>query len=153
MAEPGQIVLLNQRVGLLPDGQRAIYSASGSCFAQCCCTPKYIARRWLQDYGEYSPYWDLSYYQGPGKAPPGQYWRIIHLTHCHYFGQGCVDETGEMVGLPDSIYWPGVMYGTQWVELHTGCPNIGGETIRWYRWDYNWSPGSTCNSITAVIPC
>jgi hypothetical protein len=26
-------------------GQRAIYSASGSCFAQCCCTPKYIARR------------------------------------------------------------------------------------------------------------
>jgi len=71
------------------------------------------------------PTWDLRPFKGPGKGPiKDAYWRLIEMGSCFpgahpWYGAGCVDGTGTLVGLPDSFtsayFYPGYM------ELQIGC--------------------------------
>jgi len=66
-----------------------------------------------------NPVWDLSEFLGPGIGPPGGYWRLIEVGYCLIYERGCIDGSGELVGLPDEFrsdyYYNGYM------ELQVGC--------------------------------
>lgn len=66
-----------------------------------------------------NPIWDLSEFLGSGVGPPGGYWRLIEIDYCVIYERGCIDGSGELVGLPNEFrsnyYYNGYM------ELQIGC--------------------------------
>jgi hypothetical protein len=147
MSTPGKTVLKsNGKRGLKIAGKGAVYDENGEC-KPCCCQPKVIAQT-ITNSG--NPVWDLTPYQGPGQATPGAYWRLIELGSCYpgyypWYGAGCVDANGEMIGLPDQFYgnsYDGYMY------LQQGCPDIdfySQEIIQW--------PALGCQDQTLRYTC
>lgn len=89
----------------------------------CCdkCQPKVIASKVTN---AENPVWDLTPYQGPDMAPPGSFWRIIEVGFCFpwsypWYGAGCVDEEGRLVGLPDEFVSEYSYNG--YLQLQIGC--------------------------------
>src|SRR3972149_4630047 len=73
--------------------------------------------------------WDLRPYQGPGQAPPGSYWRLMEMGYCTPYGQGCVDASGTLVGLPDFFYSSYAYAG--YMQLQIGCLDAANNRIIW----------------------
>jgi len=147
MATAGKIVTLdNGKRGTLSSGKIALFNDDGECRDCCCdpCTPHVLASHVTNSS---NPTWDLTPYQGPDQAPTCSYWRLIETGYCYprsypWYGAGCVDETGRLVGLPDSF--TSHYYYNGYLSLQIGCLNSTGTAINW--------PG-TCQTTSGVFSC
>jgi hypothetical protein len=106
MPEQGKSVVLESgKRGIHKSGKGAVYNEDGKCKTCCECEPFVLA----SDVTNSShPSFDLTPYQGPDQAPPGTYWRLIELGSCYpggdpWYGAGCVDGDGRLVGLPNQF--------------------------------------------------
>ncbi len=124
-------------------GKAQLFTTSGRCSE--CCTP-YVLASFVTN-GNTAPCWSLTPYQGTGRATPCAFWRLIETGSCYpggypWYGAGCVDSTGRLVGLPSqfctSYYYNGYM------QLQIGCRSASGTQINW--------PGS-CQSTSSVYSC
>lgn len=128
---------------LRTSGKAQLFNAAGHCSE--CCTPYVLAS--FTTNRNTAPCWDLTPYQGPGKATPCAFWRLIELGNCYpgsypWYGAGCVDKEGRLVNLPSQFcsnyYYNGYM------QLQIGCRSASGTQINW--------PG-TCQPTSAVYSC
>jgi len=127
---------------LRSNAKAQIFTTSGRCSE--CCTP-YVLASAVTNSG--NPTWNLTPYQGPGKATPCAFWRLIETGNCYpaaypWYGAGCVDSTGQLVGLPSSFTSRFSYNG--YMQLQIGCRSSGGTQINW--------PG-TCQNLTNVYSC
>jgi len=81
---------------------------------------------------------------GPGVATPCAFWRLIETGSCYryshpWYGAGCVDSTGRLVGLPSSFTSQYSYNG--YMQLQIGCRSASGTQINW--------PGS-CQPTSSV---
>lgn len=82
MATPGMaVILVGGKRGLRPGGKAAVFNIDGECPGCCQCEPFVLGSFTTNRY--YNPCWDLTPYQGPGKAPPGSFWRLIETGYCY----------------------------------------------------------------------
>ena len=91
----------------------------------CCCKAEVIASVTFNGTGT----WDLTPYQGDGIGTGARYWRLRN----NYMGyvpmqQGCINENGRLVGLPDSISSDSYKYTWTFV-LETGCPDTDNKIL------------------------
>jgi hypothetical protein len=97
----------------------------------CCCVPELLDSFETGLPDEPIP-WDLSeYYEKENIATPGSYWRLTN-QYMSYVPEekGCVDETGKLVGLPESI--APTSYKYLWIfKLEIGCLTEDGTQIEW----------------------
>ena len=116
------------RIGVLKGGAIAVYNKDGECLT-CCggdCKPYVMARKTTNSQ---NPIWDLTPYQGPGKARNGStHWRIIERSYRLTYGNGTVDEYRELVNLPDQFRTSYSYNG--YIELQIGCEDENGN-IDW----------------------
>ena len=91
----------------------------------CCCTSKVIASITFNGNGT----WDLTPYQGEDIGLGSLYWRLRN-NHMGYVPMryGCIDGSGKLVGLPDSISSDSYKYTWTFV-LETGCPDENGKIL------------------------
>lgn len=123
-------------------GKAQLFTTSGRCSE--CCTP-YVLASFTTNSS--NPTWNLTPYQGPGKATPCAFWRLIETGSCYpysypWYGAGCVDSTGRLVGLPSSFTSQYSYNG--YMQLQIGCRSASGTQINW--------PGS-CQSTSSVYSC
>jgi len=120
MPEQGKTVVRETgKRGLRPTGKAGVYDDQGEC-PECCCQEKVIAQTITNSQNRV---WDLTPYQGMHIGTPGAFWRLIDLGSCYpgnypWYGAGCIDEDGVLVGLPPSFTgssYNGYMY------LQQGC--------------------------------
>ena len=144
MAAPGKVVLTpSGRRGLKINGKCAVALPDGTCPSCCGCIIATLGSKVLAP----NQTWDLTPYQGPGMASPGAYWRIQRQVPCppvptNFFGWGCVDATGELEYLRDSIqnYFP----FTITAALHIGCYDPLSDLIHWPGPCHEWTPTFIC---------
>lgn len=150
MATAGKtVVRKGGKRGLLAGGKGAVFNADAEC-PECCCPPcePFVLASFTTN--AQNPVWDLTPYQGPDQAPYCAYWRIIEVGYCYpygypWYGAGCVDRDGRLVGLPDQFVSHYSYDG--YLELQIGCLEIdewGGEQIHW--------PGD-CQPYSWRFPC
>lgn len=146
MATPGKAVVRpGGKRGVLSSGKAAVFGAQGQCPACCPCEPFVLGS--YTTHRTYAPCWDLTPYQGPGKAPPGSFWRLIEMGSCYpssypWYGAGCVDADGRLVNLPNQFCTNYSYNG--YMQLQIGCLSQDGTQIIW--------PG-TCRTPTARYSC
>jgi len=75
------------------------------------------------------------------------FWRLIELGDCYpggypWYGAGCIDENGVLIGLPDE-FCSGFPYDG-FMELQIGCLSADETVIEW--------PGE-CQTTTPVFDC
>jgi hypothetical protein len=98
-------------------------------YHSCCCCKPYTLKTFTTELEQEK--FDLTEYQGNGVAEPDHYWRVTN----NYTGYvptvfGCVDENGQLVGLPDSVSSDAYKY--TWVfRLEIGCKDETGNYIVW----------------------
>lgn len=114
---------------------------------RCECEPHVLAKESV--HRTHNRVWDLTEFHGPGKGPPGGYWRLIELGSCYpsfpWYGWGCINKRGELVGLPNNYTSTYSYWGH--LEIQIGCPcEDDEEFVCW--------PG-TCQPRTARsrMPC
>jgi hypothetical protein len=124
-------------------GKAQVFTTGGRCAE--CCTPTVLGS--FTTNRSTAPCWDLTPYQGPGKATPCSLWRLIEMGSCYpssypWYGAGCVNAEGRLVNLPNQFcsnyYYNGYM------QLQIGCLSADGTQINW--------PGS-CRTPTARYSC
>jgi len=125
----GKITLFAKgRIGVLKGGMIAAYNKDGEC-TTCCggdCKPYVMARKTTNSA---NPVWDLTPYQGPGKARIGStHWRIIESNYRLNYGSGTVDDERELVSLPNQFRTTYSYNG--YMELQIGCEDENGN-IEW----------------------
>ena len=125
----GKITLFAKgRIGVLKGGMIAVLNKDGECLT-CCggdCKPYVMARKTTNSQ---NPVWDLTPYQGPGKARNGStHWRIIERSYRLTYGNGTVNEDRELVNLPDQFRTSYSYNG--YMELQIGCEDENGN-IDW----------------------
>ena len=125
----GKITLFAKgRIGVLKGGMIAVLNKDGECLT-CCggdCKPYVMARKTTNSA---NPIWDLTPYQGPGKARNGStHWRIIERSYRLTYGNGTVNEDRELVNLPDQFRTSYSYNG--YIELQIGCEDENGN-IDW----------------------
>jgi hypothetical protein len=125
----GKITLhLKGRVGVLKGGAIAVYNKDGECVT-CCgddCKPYVMAS---QTTNSANPIWDLTPYQGPGKAKKNStHWRIIERSYRLQYGSGRITEERELENLPDQFRTAYSYNG--YLELQIGCADEKGN-ISW----------------------
>jgi hypothetical protein len=105
-------------------------NSHGSC---CCCKPYELA-----SFTTVNETWNLTPYQGNNVSEPNRYWRLTNnYTSYVPIQQGCVNQNGQLVNLPQSISPDSYKY--TWVfRLQIGCKDSTGNYI-------NWSDGSRTN--------
>lgn len=141
MAAAGKAVTRDSgKRGVLINGKAAVFSAAGYCPACCSCIPFVLGS--FTTHPPETPCWNLTPYQGPGKAPPGSFWRLIEVGSCYpsgyaWYGAGRVDAEGRLVNLPSSFC---TLYAYDgYMQLQIGCLAPNGTHVLW--------PG-TCQTIT-----
>ena len=145
MATAGKAVVRpGGKRGVRLGGKAATFDAEGFCIECCSCEPFVLASFTTNPQ---NPCWDLTPYQGPDQAPPGSFWRIIEMGSCYpsgypWYGAGCVDGDGQLVGLPNQ-FCSNYSYDG-YLELQIGCLSFEGTQIIW--------PG-TCQTPTARYSC
>jgi len=124
----GKITLHSQgRIGVLKGGAIAVYNKNGHC-TTCCgdCDPYVMAKMTTNSA---NPTWDLTPYQGPGKARSGStHWRIIERGYRSQYSTGTVNDERELVALPNR-FRTGYSYNG-YMELQIGCEDENGH-ISW----------------------
>jgi hypothetical protein len=125
----GKITLLAKgRMGVLKGGAIAVSNKDGECMT-CCgdeCKPYVMAAKTTNSA---NAIWDLTPYQGPGKArPKSTHWRIIERSYRLNYGNGTVNDERELVNLPDQ-FRTGYAYNG-YMELQIGCEDENGN-ISW----------------------
>lgn len=138
------VVLDGGKRGLLSGGKAAVYDADGNCSTCCGCDPVVLGSFTTNSS---NPVWDLTPYQGPHKAPPHSYWRLIEMGSCYpssypWYGAGCVDGHGQLVNLPNQ-FRSGYSYNG-YMQLQIGCLSPDGNQINW--------PGA-CRTPTPRYSC
>ncbi len=147
MPTPGKAVVRQSgKRGVNASGKAMVFDQDGCCRSCCPCVPYVLASRVTNSS---NPVWDLTPYQGPTKATPCSFWRLIEVGTCYpyaypWYGAGCVDSDGRLVGLPDQFV-TGFAYDG-YMELQIGCQSPDGLSILW--------PG-TCQtqSSRSSFPC
>lgn len=127
---------------LRTNGMAQLFNANGHCSE--CCTP-YVLASFTTNSD--TPYWDLTPYQGAGKATPCAFWRLIETGSCFpysypWYGAGCVNHAGQLVNLPGLFH--SHYYYNGYLQLQIGCRSASGTQISW--------PG-TCLMTTSVYSC
>jgi hypothetical protein len=125
MNTTGKIVIRKEKTKVLKSGKLAVYNKNGYCNECCqCCKPQMIATFIVPQNENTDRTWDLAPFQNEGIVTencPGQYWRLRN-NYMSYVPErkGCVDENGQLTGLPDSI--SPTSYKYTWVfTLELGC--------------------------------
>jgi hypothetical protein len=125
MNKAGKIVIKKGKFRILKNGNFSVFNKNGYCYECCqCCKPKTIATFTVAQNEATNRTWDLTPYQKEGIVTencPGQYWRLRN-NYMSYVPErkGCIDETGRLVGLPNSI--SPTTYKYTWVfTLELGC--------------------------------
>ena len=144
MGAPGKAALeAGGKRGLKPCGKAGCFLPDGTCP---CCSPCKI-----ETLGEKvlapNQTWDLTPFQGPGKASPGAYYRIDPIVPCpavwtNFFGRGCVDQQGELEHLRSSVR--NFFSYTITVALQIGCYDAGEDKIHWPGTCHPWTPKFSC---------
>ena len=118
------------------------------------CVPTVIAFHRVDSAADFV--WDLTPYQGPGIAPPNTRWRIVTTRNVApyiydpWWGRGCIDGTGTLVGLPASVDFTGILVPfSQTAYLVKGCPL--GDPVTEIRWPFVGA--SDPQPITPAYPC
>ena len=149
MATPGKTVILESgKRGLRPTGKGGVYDEDGKC-PECCCKIKVLGSFTTNSQ---NPVWDLTPFQGDDQASPGAYWRLIEMGSCYpgsypWYGAGCVNEDGKLVGLPNQF--TSGFYYNGYMELQIGCENENDEHETSPHIDW---PGN-CRTPTPVYSC
>lgn len=140
-AGKARLVWVGKR-SLRTNGKAQLFIGSGRCSE--CCTP-YVLAAFVTN--STNPTWNLTPYQGPWKAKPCTFWRLIETGSCYpaaypWYGAGCVSHQGMLLSLPDSFTTTFAYDG--FMELQIGCRSASGTEINW--------PGS-CQSTSSVYSC
>jgi len=149
MATQGKTVILETgKRGLRQSGKGALYDEDGKC-PECCCKIKVLASFVTNSQ---NPVWDLTPYQGERMASPGAFWRLIEMGSCYpgyypWYGAGCVDANGKLVGLPNE-FRSGYSYNG-YMQLQIGCENENDE----HQVDPHIDWPGTCRTPSPVYSC
>jgi len=135
MGIPGQIfVLPNGKRGLLRGvGRVQVYTADGVCLAGE--AQSHMTEVLYEEDVTFAEYVDLTEYQGPGEATPGNYWRLLYAgsgmwDNYPWIGAGLVGANGELINLPDGVYI-GAGDGTIILRIEIGVLTCAGNLIWW----------------------